>query len=797
MSVMNVKVIALTSCLLFLYTSSIAISVSDESVQPVTTDEILIEGTVEDVDGNPIPGATVSVLRGDELLTGVAASSDGTFSLELPSGEYLLRITFVSYDAFEMEIELEPDTRLELGNITLQETTHQLGEVIVESPTADVEMRFDRRIYRADADIEAMGGTALDLIDNIPSLETDIEGNISLRGSDNVRVLINGRSSSLLSGGTEALAALPAESIDRVEVIPNPSARYQAEGDAGVINIILKRNRVAGLNGSVLARTGTPADHRASTNLNFMTNNINWFTNFGLRYWNRPSESSRFQRFESPDTSYLYNQMQERMRSEWRGDIRAGAEIFLGERNTLIPSVSFRMRDRSNSSDTFYRDMDLGETLLREVIREEDASEDRMDMEFDLAFERTFADDNRLLKMDIRIDHRPEWESGNLFEENRTDSQLLGIQRTDIREERTRIQLNADYVHPVGERFEIEAGGRSSFQWVDNRYLVEEQQSGQWVPLDQFNLDFDYYRNVNAIYGILSGSFGDFSVQTGLRAEQTLIDTEVLGTGQISNQNYFDLFPSLFVGYEINQRNTVQMSYSRRFTRPRMRSILPFSNFRDSRNIFTGNPELNPVYANSYEISYLRFWNSGSVSTSLYHRHRTGVIETITDVGEGGATRRTPFNLSSQQNWGGEIAVNQNMFGRAVRLRGSMNLFASETEGFLNNQQFERSTTAAFGRLRIQWRITDGLNLQTTYMYSGPRSTTQGRRDATYHVNSAISKNLWDGKATLSLNAFDLLDSRGRSIIIDEPGFYAEDEFRWSTRSFRVNFVYRFSQFDS
>jgi iron complex outermembrane recepter protein len=794
---MVTKISAFLSCFIILFTVIETVDTIAAAGQSGEMEIAVVEGIVKDSEGNPVPAATVSVIRDDELLTGIAAASDGSFSLELPAGTYLLRITFVSYDTFEQEIEIEANGQLDLGTITLQEKTHQLDEVIVESQTADVEIRFDRRIYRADADIEAMGGTALNLIDNIPSLETDIEGNISLRGSDNVRVLINGRSSSLLSGGTDALAALPAESIDRVEVIPNPSARYQAEGDAGVINIILKRNRVTGLNGSFLARTGLPGNHRASTNLNFMTNNVNWFTNLGLRYSNRPSESNRFQRFESPDTSYMYSQLQERLRSEWRGDIRAGAEIFLGERSTLTPSVSFRVRDRNNSSDTFYRDMELDQSLIREVLREEDATEDRMDMEFDLAFERRFADENRLLKMDIRIDHRPEWESGKLFEENRTANQIIGLQRTDISEDRTRIQINADYVHPIGERFEIETGGRSSFQWVDNRYVVEEQQSGQWVSMDQFNLDFDYYRNVNAIYGILSGRFGDFSLQTGLRVEQTVIDTEVQGTGQASSQNYFDLFPSLFFGYEINQRNTVQLSYSRRFSRPRIRSILPFTNFRDSRNIYTGNPELNPVYSNSYEISYLRFWDSGSVSTSLYHRHRTGVIETITDVGQAGATRRTPFNLSSQQNWGGEIAVNQNLFDRAVRLRGSVNLYTSETEGILNDQQFDRSATAAFGRLRLQWRIIDGLNLQTTYRYSGPRTTTQGRRDGTYHVNSAISKDLWDGKATLSVNAFDLLDSRGRSNIIDEPGFYAEDEFRWRTRSFRLNFVYRFSQFDS
>ena len=754
-----------------------------------------IQGNVVDETGSSLPGATVSLMAGDEVTEGIATDLSGEFELEADPGSYVLRISFVSYETFEKEVELIAGEIYTAATIQLEEETQQLGEVIVESQTADVEMRYDRRIYRADSDIEAMGGSALDLLDNIPSIESDIEGNLSLRGSENVRVLINGRSSSLLSDGTEALAAIPSESIDRVEVIPNPSARYQAEGDAGVINIILKRNRVAGFSGSALGRTGIPGDHRLSTNLNFMSNNVNWFTNIGFRYRDRPSEAFRFQRFESADTSYMYNQVQDRMRTELRGNVRAGAEIFIGERQTLTPSVYFRFRDRNNQTDTFYRDMDLSENLLGEVYREEDLDEDRMDMELDLRYEYRFSE-YRVLNLDARVDYRPEWESGTLFEENRTLNQVLGMQRTDIDEQRTRIQFNADYVHPISENVEIEAGARSSFQWIDNDYGVLENIDGIWEPMNQFSFDFNYYRNVNALYGIASVQFGDFSFQGGLRAEQTIMDTEVTSTGGSDRQNYFDLFPSAFLGYEINDQNSVQLSYSRRFSRPRMRNILPFSNFRDSRNIYTGNPLLNPVYSSSYEVSYLRFWESGSLTTSLYHRYRTGVIETITDVGEGGITRRSPVNLSNQSNWGTELALNQRA-GEHIRLRGSINYFQSETEGELNNQLFERSSRVMFGRMRLQWRITDGLNFQTTYRYSGPRTTTQGSREGTYHVNSALSMDLFDGDATLTFSGFDLFNTRGRVNIIDEPGFYSENENRWRTRSFRVNFLYRFSSFNS
>ncbi len=764
------------------------------TAQDTQFDEASVEGTVVDQSGQPIPGATVSILlQNEELVTGTNTSMDGEFQLDLNPGNYILRITYVSYSNHEERIGLVDGEALDIGEIRLNQSTQQLDEVVVESQAAAVEMRLDRRIYRADAEMEAIGGSALDLLENIPSLETDFDGNVSLRGSDNVRVLINGRPSALLSGGTDALASIPSSNIERVEVITNPSARYDAQGDAGVINIVLKRNRLTGLNGSVSARTGIPDDHRISTNLNSMTNNANWFANLGLRYRDRPSERNRFQRFQSADTSYQYSQSQERSRAELRGDIRLGAEFFISDRQTLTPSAFFRIRDRDNRSDTFYRDMDILGNLEREVFREDIEDEDRTNFEFDLAYEFDIGgESNQQLRADIKFDYQPETEASNLREFNQITGEDIVRQRTDNYEETTDFLIQADYRRDLGDSAEFEAGFRSTNRWVNNDYTVEELQNGIWVPFENFNDDFRYTQNINAAYGILSSQFGKFSVQGGLRLEQTVIETELIESGEGSEQNYLNLFPSVFMNYEFNDQNSVQVSYSRRLSRPRFRNILPFSNFRDSRNIFTGNPNLNPVFSDSYELSYLRLWNSGSVSTSVYHRYRTGVVERITELDSDGITRRFPINLSTQSNWGTELAVSQRLFN-SLRLRGSANYYFSDTEGTFNNQIFERTTSAFFGRLRIQWEFIDGVNFQSTYFYSGPRNTTQGTRSSSYGLNSGISVDLWDGDATLSLSGRDLLNTRGRNTIIEEPNFYSEDESRWRTRSFRLNFIWRFS----
>ena len=765
------------------------LAVNDDPAEP----SILL-GQVFDEAGEPVAGATIALLKDDELITGTATAPDGRFEFEAVAGDYLLRVSFVSLETWETEISANPGQTIDLGDITLPEASEELDDVVLETEAAAVETRFDRRIYRGGRDMEAIGGTALDQLETIPSVETDFEGNVSLRGSENVQVLINGRPSALLSGGTDALEAIPADDIERVEIITNPSARYDAQGDAGVINIVLKRNRAVGLNGSVSARTGLPDDHRISTNMNFMTNNANWFTSFGFRYRDRPSERNRFQRFESADTSFVYTQDQERSRQELRGDVRLGAEIFLTDRQTLTPSVYFRYRNRDNRSDTFYNDFDLDGNLLNETAREDLEDDSQTNFEFDLAWDYDIGgSDNQRLTADFKIDFRPEQEASNLREFSLLTGEDITIQRTDNEEQITSLLFNTDYTRGLGESAEMELGVRSSARWFDNRYSAEELQDGVGVPLEGFNENFTYSENINAAYGILSSQFGKFSVQGGLRLEQTVIDTRLTESGETSGQNYLNLFPSIFTNYEFNDRNTIQLSYSRRLSRPRFRNLLPFSNLRDSRDIFTGNPNLNPVFSDSYELSYLTLWSTGSVSSSVYHRYRTGVVERISELDGDGVTRRFPINLSTQSSWGSELAVSQRVF-ESIRLRGSANLRYSNTKGDFQGQVFERESTVFFGRMRVQWRITDNLNFQTTYFYSGPRNTTQGSRTASYGINSGMSLDMFDGNATLSLSGRDLLNTRGRKTIIDEPNFYSEDESRWRSRSFRLNFIWRFNR---
>lgn len=774
--------------------------INHDSEASTDRNEGTIEGIVYNPDENTIPNASIAILDPEnlDLITGVTTSMDGSFSIELDPGIYLVRISYLSFETYEQEVEISEGESQDLGDIHLQETVEVLDEVVVEANVMDMEMRFDRRVYRADGDIETFGGTALDLLDNVPSVETDFDGQVSLRGSENVRILINGRPSALLSGGSEALAAIPSENIDRIEVITNPSARYDAEGDAGVINIILKRNRMAGFHGNIVGNAGLPGRVGLTGNMNFMTNNANWFTNLGFRYRERPATGNRFQSFSTPDTSYMYDQFQDRNRVGLRGNARIGAELFLGDNHTLTPSVFFRIRDRNNETENRYRDMAADGALLSETLREDMEEEFRTNFETEIAYEMGFdQQEDRQFRAIAKFDFQPEIEQSDLNEFNLQTSQQLLEQRRESQEEVTDLLFQTDYVQTLGESTEMEAGAKSTFRWVDNVFSVEEMQNGSWITVPQFSDEFNYYENVNAVYGILSRQWDRLSLQAGLRAEQTVINSGVdETTGEGLDLNYFGIYPSAFIGYEINENNSIQASYSKRLSRPRFRWIRPHSNYRDSRNIRLGNPGLEPVESNSYEISHLKSWDSGSVMTGVYHRYRTGVIEHITDMRSDGVTERRPVNLSEESNWGAELTINQRVFN-TVRVRASANYFTSNREGNYNDQHIERTTNALFGRFRVQWRIMDGLNVQATMRYRGPRETTQGRRAASYSMNSGIAKELFDGNATLSISARDMFNTRGRDIIIDEPNFYSRDEYSWGGQQIRLNFTWRFSSFDS
>jgi outer membrane receptor protein involved in Fe transport len=355
------------------------------------------------------------------------------------------------------------------------------------------------------------------------------------------------------------------------------------------------------------------------------------------------------------------------------------------------------------------------------------------------------------------------------------------------------LRVNVEYVRPLFGDGKLEAGLRSDSEWMDNSYRVDERQNGTFQPLPAFNDNFLYSENVNSAYAIVGTEFGNFSGQFGLRAENTNIRTEIKNTGDVNEQHYINLFPSIFLNYSFTETSSVQVSYSRRLSRPWSRALLPFSDFSDSRSQFTGNPNLTPEYSNSYEAGYLQSWGTGSILTSVYYRYRTDVIERITEQ-EDGVLRRFPINLATEKALGIEFSADQSLFN-GLTLTANANFYQSESDGSYQQQIFTSDAEAFQARSKIRWDIGGAWNYQASVRYRGPRQTTQGSRQAQTMMDTGLSRVFAGGQAILSLSVRDVFNSRNFNNTVTTDGnphtdFFSQREFSWSTRTFSVNFRY-------
>lgn len=771
-----------------------------------------IKGKVIDQQGQPVSSASVAIYDSSQtdVITGTATDSTGAFEINIDPGSYVLKVTFLSYKPFIRSFEIVRTTTRDFGNIVMEPTNESMGEIIVRGEQSQMEMSFDKRVFNVGKDITSLGGSAVNVLDNVPSLATDIDGNISLRGNESVRVLINGKPSSMVGGGNvDALRSIPATMIKSVEIITNPSSKYAAEGSGGIINIILKKKRRAGLNGSVSVGGGYPEEYEGSVNLNYRTENVNWFMNSGVDYRSSPESGSSFQRFSGPDTTYMYREQTDATESEIDADLRFGADFYLSENEVLTASSYLSLEKGENMEDIQYIDYkyrqgatsgEIAEVLER-VHRENAEDSKQRNLDFNLNYENKIDGDEHKLVADASIDISREHSRSNITEEIQQGAGDPLRQRSEDSEEEMDLRVNAEYVRPLGEKGKLEAGIRSDSEWMSSDYSASTLVSGRWQQEPAYTQNFLYMENVNAAYAILGGEFGDFSGQVGVRAENTNIRTEVKGTGQVNEQNYIGLFPSVFLNYSFNEQQSIQISYSRRLRRPRSRSLLPFVDFGDNRSQFTGNPNLTPEYSNSYEAGYLHYWNSGSLLTSFYYRHRTDVIEHVTEQ-RNGVLYRKPINFATEKAWGIELSGDQDITN-SLSLNGNVNFYKSNTRGIYRGQgvsqirrlSSESQNLQARGRLR--WEISEKLNYQASLRYRGPSNTPQGSREGMTMMDTGLAYDLWEGKAKIAFNVRDLFNSQNFNNTVTTDGnpntdFYSHREFSWSSRSFSLNFQYFF-----
>ena len=767
------------------------------------TSPFKVQGKVVDADsGEPLEYVSAVLLskRDSSVVSGAVTDGEGRFTITTRPGRFKLQIQYVSYhEATVEDIQLNRETMsIDVGTIKISADVDVLDEVVVQGEKSTLVMTLDKRVFNVGKDLSNTGGTASDILDNIPSVSVDVEGNISLRGSENVRILIDGKPSGLVGiSSNDALRQLQGNMVERVEVVTNPSARYDAEGLAGIINIILKKENREGVNGSFNATIGHPENYGLSFNLNYRKKWVNLFANYGVNYRSNPGGGGTSQSFFSEDTTYFTELNRNHIRGGWSNSIRFGSDFFLNKNQTITVAALYRVSKEDNEATLVYDDFDENRDPLFITNRRDDEREDDNNEEYSINYTRTFKKKGQKFTVDLQYRNNNEEESSNLLEQTfivaeQTNEPDL-VQRSSNKEFDEGWLIQADYEHPFGTGGKFEFGVRNTLRRIGNDYLVEERdESGIWQNLASFSNNFDYDENIYAVYGIVGNKINAFSYQVGLRMEITDLRTELLQNNEVNNKNYTNLFPSLHLTYKLNDTKSLQASYSRRVRRPRFRNLNPFFTFSDARNIRTGNPDLDPEYTDSYEIGILHNWEKSSLFYSGYYRYATGVISRITTV-EDGVTFTAPENLGSRDSFGLEITYS-NEINKWWRLNGSTNFFRTLTEGSAQGEDLSAETTSITTRIMSRMTLKKQLDFQTTVLYRAPQEVPQGRRKSMFVMNLGLSKDIIAGKGTLTFTLNDLFNTRKWRSETFGSNFSSDGEFQWRSRSAILSFNYRLNQ---
>ncbi|MEJ7769430.1 MAG: TonB-dependent receptor, partial [Chitinophagaceae bacterium] len=669
------------------------IIVVSNSILAQSVGKAMLKGKVVDSSSaNAMAFANIQVFTspGKKLVNGNMSSEDGTFSIELGLGRYYAVVDFIGYNSYRTKemVLLKEGGNIDLGTIKLVHSSDVLSEVVVQAEKSSMQLSLDKKIFNVGTDLANAGGSAIDILTNIPSVSVDPEGNIKLRGSDNVRILIDGKPSGLVSfKGGSGLQQLQASMIERVEIITNPSARYEAEGMAGILNIILKKDQKQGFNGSVELTTGNPANYGAAANFNYRHKKINFFINYSIAYRKLPSRSSLYQEVYHKDTLSILRQTNQGILRGFNNNIRGGLDYHFSEKTILTASYLFRRSDVRRITDIQYKD--YLNTLLNQqstITRQQVEDEIEPNSEYSLIYKKSFVKKGHELIAEVKF--LDNWESSTqlftqkFFKPDGLQNSTRGIVQNSLNDEfEKQWLLQVDYVKPVGKEGKFETGLRSSFRDMVNDYVVNEKDvTGNYVPLPGLDNIFLYDENIHALYGILGNKTGKLSYQGGLRAEWTDVKTTLQETKEVNPRSYVNLFPSAHLSVEIPGENAIQLSFSRRVRRPVYNDLSPFMTFSDSRNFFSGNPDLDPEFTNALEVGHIKSFNKGSLSSALYYRDTKGKIDRIRQVDAQGNSITLPENLLSEKAFGAEFITTYSPF-TWWKLDMNFNFFHADIDG--------------------------------------------------------------------------------------------------------------------
>lgn len=757
---------------------------------------------------SPINSASVALLdqQTRKILRTTQTDAKGILNLTgVEPGLYTVQVAFMGYSRVTKEnVRVAAGQKMDLGRIEMQVSGEVIEEVVIEATTPSMQLGIDRKIFNVAESTISVGGNAIDLLSNIPSLQVDMDGSIQLRGSNNVKVLIDGKESSMAgSDVSHLLRALPAGSVERVELITNPSSRYDAEGQSGIINIVLKKEQRLGFNGSFDLSGGSYNNYSAGLNLNFRDHRFNYYGGYSFNRRNSIGGGLNTTRIFESNT--LTHNTSDSERLGLNNTVKLGVDYYLADQTSIGLSGNVSIRDNSSGEDIFYR-YENHPSLTGTSTRTSTEEETDSGYDLNLDFMHTFKENKGNIMANLGFGYDGEDETNNFFQDYQPISGAVPSEERLNENEEFGRKYNAqiDITRQLNDSQKLDYGFRSHIRTSkDRQFSRVPDDEGVFVPDYSVSNDFRMVNQVHALYANYQHQFTEsFGLQAGLRAEQAYLNTDFLELDPSvsldertvkGELNYFRLYPSLYLTQAIGEENQVQLSYSRRVNRPRGWQINPFVDISDPLNISQGNPNLRPEDVHSFELSYANFWQNFVLTSSVYHRAMNDIVQSvITEVsGNDGATFSRWENISSSGTTGFEL-ISKMDFTKNFDLATNVNAYHTR---FAGSPEHDIEPSEGFswnGNMTGNLRITPTFSAQARFEYQAPRVMAQGKGIENYVIDAGLRLDLFDKKASIMFNARDLLDQRRWGGYTETEHLYRYSESRWMRRSFTVSLSYRF-----
>lgn len=779
--------------------------------------KLVITGKVIDEETNqPLEYATITLKNKNrpDLIQGGITDAEGNFRIESFPGQYDINVEFISFATYNQK-DVSIKSSLNLGTIALKIDTNKLEEVELVGEQTQVEIRLDKRIYNVGKDITVRGGSVADVLGNIPSITVDVEGNVALRGNNNVRILINGKPSGLIGiSGPDGLRQLPSESIEKVEVITSPSARYDAEGTGGILNIILKKQERSGFNGNFNINGGVPETFRGTATVNWKTKKLNLFSTntIGRRtsISNGLSENEYFNGEEA--NSYLFETAKTN-RERDQLFLSLGAEYFIDDSSSFTLNGFFRDNEGINDGVVTINELNaIGGNPIS--TNERTQYEPEFDESFQISglYEKKFNDKGHELSATYQYEESAEDELAQI-----TSLQTFPFIRINDNEEvntlesQKRILAQVDYVYPLDENTQVELGYRGTFNTIETDYeVVFIENNIPTIDTDLTNV-LVYKEYVNAAYAQFGKKINQFSILLGLRMEDSNIVIDQRTTSDYTNKRYTNWFPTVNLSYEIDEKESLTLGYAKRIRRPRGFFLNPFPSRNSVTNFFQGNPDLNPASTGSFDLGYLKRLKKFTLNGSIYYQRTTSNFQFVnentgetvilsgdpndpnSDIVIVPVLRRGPINLSKNNRYGGEVNLTFTP-NRKIRLNANFNVYSNAVIGTYNGFVFDAKNVSWSSRFISSINFGKGLSWQNQLFFRGPRVTAQSKSKPLGGLSTAINKDIFKDKGTLSFRISDVFNSQKYRTDTFTDTFNSYTEFQWRQPTYIATFTYRLNQ---